>query len=240
MAISGGLIADRLAWVFVAGYQAACRHVFPTATLRSWVSYAATEDRENDPPLPGVRLNGLPSAGTLSGNKAWIAAARSVGQLVVRVGTGPQATYFVMDRDRPGLTIEPKPRDFLANLSQGRASFEETPVTSADVVDGDRIALLKFVEPLYVYAAFCGFVLGGTTEPDLLSACHACRLGVESALAAIEAGEVDTVKQDNADALAQDLLVRLNGNRAGAAGAWETDQKIVAMYSSDVDLDIPH
>ena len=54
MAISGGLIADRLAWVFVAGYQAACRHVFPTATLRSWVSYAATEDRENDPPLPGV------------------------------------------------------------------------------------------------------------------------------------------------------------------------------------------
>ena len=240
MAISGGLIADRLAWVFVAGYQAACRHVFPTATLRSWVSYAATEDRENDPPLPGVRLNGLPSAGTLSGNKAWIAAARSVGQLVVRVGTGPQATYFVMDRDRPGLTIEPKPRDFLADLSQGRASFEETPVTSADVVDGDRIALLKFVEPLYVYAAFCGFVLGSTTEPDLLSAGHACRLGVESALAAIEAGEVDTVKQDNADALAHDLLVRLDGNRAGAAGAWETDQKIVAMYSSDVDLDIPH
>ena len=28
MAIAGGLIADRMAWVFVAGYQAACRHVF--------------------------------------------------------------------------------------------------------------------------------------------------------------------------------------------------------------------
>ena len=89
MATSGGLIADRVAWVFVAGYQAACRHVFPSAVLRSWVSYAATEDRETDPPLPGVRLTGTPSAGTLSGNKAWIAAARSVGQLVVRVGTGP-------------------------------------------------------------------------------------------------------------------------------------------------------
>ena len=48
------------------------------------------------------------------------------------------------------------------------------------------------------------------------------------------------VNQANADALAQDLLVRLAGNRAGAAGEWETDQKIVAMYSSDIDVDIPH
>jgi hypothetical protein len=76
MAIAGGLIADRMAWVFVAGYQAACRHVFSSAALRSWVSYAATEDREGDPPLPGVRLTGEPSSGTLSGNKAWIGAAR--------------------------------------------------------------------------------------------------------------------------------------------------------------------
>ena len=240
MAISGGLIADRVAWVFVAGYQAACRHVFGSATLRSWVSYAATEDREGDPPLPGVRLTGTPSAGTLCGNKAWIAAARSVGQLVVRVGTGPEATYFVVDRDRHGVTIDPKPRDFLADLSQGRASFEETPVTGADVVDGTRIGLLEFVEPLYVYAAFCGFVLGGTTEPDLVAGCHDCLDAAEPALASIRAGDVDQANLDKAGALAQDLRVRLAGNRAGAAGHWETDQKIVAMYASEIDVDIPH
>ena len=240
MAISGGLIADRVAWVFVAGYQAACRHVFPSAALRSWVSYAATEDREGDPPLPGVRLTGTPSAGTLSGNKAWIAAARSVGQLVVRVGTGPEATYFVVDRDRHGVTIDPKPRDFLADLSQGRASFEETPVTGADVVDGTRIGLLEFVEPLYVYSAFCGFVLGGTTEPDLVAGCHDCLDSVEPALASIRAGDVDQVNLAKVGALAQDLLGRLAGNRAAAAGRWETDQKIVAMYASEIDVDIPH
>ena len=240
MAISGGLIADRVAWVFVAGYQAACRHVFPSAALRSWVSYAATEDREGDPPLPGVRLTGTPSAGTLSGNKAWIAGARSVGQLVVRVGTGPEATYFVVDRDRHGVTIDPKPRDFLADLSQGQAGFEETPVTGADAVDGTRIGLLEFVEPLYVYSAFCGFVLGGTTEPDLVAGGHDCLDAVEPALSSIRAGDVDQVNLDKAGALAQDLLVRLAGNRAGAAGHWETDQKIVAMYASEIDVDIPH
>lgn len=240
MAMSGGMIADRMAWVFVAGYQAACRHVFPSAALQSWVSYAATEDRDGDPPLPGVRLAGTPSAGTLSGNKAWIAAARSVGQLVVRVGTGPEATYFVVDRDRRGLTIDPKPRDFLANLSQGRARFEETPVTGTDLIDGTRIGLLEFVEPLYVYSAFCGFVLSGTTEPDLLAACHDCLDAVEPALASIRAGEVGHTNPDEANTLAEDLLVRLAGNRAGAAGRWETDQKIISMYASDVDLDIPH
>ena len=240
MAISGGMIADRMAWVFVAGYQAACRHVFPSAALRSWVSYAATEDRDGDPPLPGVRLTGTPSAGTLSGNKAWIAAARSVGQLVVRVGTEPEATYFVVDRDRRGLTIDPKPRDFLSNLSQGRARFEETPVTSADLVDGTRIGLLEFVEPLYVYSAFCGFVLGGITDPDLLAGCHDCLDAVEPALASVRAGDVDHSALDEADTLAEDLLARLAGNRAGAAGRWETDHKIIAMYASDADLDIPH
>jgi len=240
MAIAGGLIADRMAWVFVAGYQAACRHVFPSAALRSWVSYAATEDREGDPPLPGVRLTGEPSAGTLSANKAWIGAARGMEQLVVRVGTGPGATYFVVERERRGVTIDLKPRDFLAGLSQGRAHFEETPVTGADVVDGDGIEMLKFVEPLYVYAAFCGFVLGGTTEPEVASRCHDCLDAVDAALTSLRAGEVNEVKQANADALAQDLLARLAGNRAGAAGEWETDQKIVAMYSSDIDVDIPH
>ena len=240
MAISGGMIADRMAWVFVAGYQAACRHVFPSAALQSWVSYAATEDRDGDPPLPGVRLTGTPSAGTLSGNKAWIAAARSVGQLVVRVGTGPEAIYFVVDRDRRGLTIDPKQRDFLANLSQGRARFEETPVTGTDVIDGTRIGLLAFVEPLYVYSAFCGFVLSGTTEPDLLAGCHDCLDAVEPALASIRAGDVGHTNLDEANTLAEDLLVRLAGNRAGAAGRWEADQKIILMYASDFDLDIPH
>ena len=240
MAMSGGMIADRMAWVFVAGYQAACRHVFPSAALRSWVSYAATEDRDGDPPLPGVRLTGTPAAGTLSGNKAWIAAARKVGQLVVRVGTGPEATYFVVDRDRRGITISPKPRDFLANLSQGWARFEETPVTGADVVDGTRIGLLELVEPLYVYAAFCGFVLGGTTEPDLLAGCHDCLDAVEPALASLQAGDADHINLDEANTLVEDLLVRLTGNRAGAAGRWETDRRIIAMYASDADLDIPH
>ena len=100
--------------------------------------------------------------------------------------------------------------------------------------------MLKFVEPLYVYAAFCGFALGGTSESDVVSDCHDCLDAVDEVLSSLRAGEVDEVRQGDVDALALDLLARLAGNRANAAGEWETDQKIVAMYSRDVELDIPH
>ncbi|MDP6342951.1 MAG: hypothetical protein QF491_05405, partial [Alphaproteobacteria bacterium] len=35
-ALHGGLLADRLAWVFVAGYQAAVRSVFPEVPSTGW------------------------------------------------------------------------------------------------------------------------------------------------------------------------------------------------------------
>ena len=34
LAVQGGLLADRLAWVFVAGYQAALRRTFPDQVFR--------------------------------------------------------------------------------------------------------------------------------------------------------------------------------------------------------------
>jgi hypothetical protein len=139
-----------------------------------------------------------------------------------------------MNRTQPVVFFGVPRQDQLASYLHPLTGFQ------SNRVDGDGIEMLKFVEPLYVYAAFCGFVLGGTTEPEVASRCHDCLDAVDAALTSLRAGEVNEVKQANADALAQDLLARLAGNRAGAAGEWETDQKIVAMYSSDIDVDIPH
>ena len=238
MAVAGGIVADRLAWVFVSGYQAGCRHTFPSAELRSWVAYAATEDPNGE--LPGVTLSGSLPAGTLSGHKAWIAAARSVEQLVVKVGTEPEAQYLLVDCDRPGVSIEPFGQDFLSDLSQGRLILTNTPVSDADNVDGSDIGVLKLVEAMYVYAAFCGFVLAGTTDGDLVARSLACIEAVRAALADTRSGHLGSPNSAKADAAAQDLLARLQGNPLGAAGMWQKDQAIVAMYASDVEVDIPH
>ena len=235
MALTGGLVADRLAWVFMAGYQAACRHAFPTAQLRSWVAYAASEDRKSDEPLPGVTLHGTPSSGSLSGFKTWIAAANTVEQLVVKVGTGPEARYFLIDRTSPGLSIDTGPvAGFLPELSQGRAHFEATPVTDDNLLDASRVRQFGLLEPLYIYAAFCGLVLGSTTEHDLVSCSHDCLDAVGPAIASVGSDAIDRFNLHKADARAQDLLVRLMGNRLNAAGDWDADQRLVAMYSKGI------
>ena len=54
-AVKGGLLADRMAWVFVAGYQCALRHTFSELPADGIAVFAVSEDRKNDPPLPGVK-----------------------------------------------------------------------------------------------------------------------------------------------------------------------------------------
>ncbi len=228
MAVTGGLVADRLAWVFVAGYQAACRRAFPKASFDDWVAYAATEDRKGNPPLPGVTIDN----GTLSGSKTWVAAAENVGDLIIKVGTGPEAQYLCIPRASTNLTIDPgEPKSFLGELSQGRAHFDRTPFGGDQILDASAVRSFRLFEPLYIYAAFCGHVLGSTTEHDLVSCSHDCLDGVESALASIGTDELDRYHVEKADARAQDLLVRLTGNRVATAGDWDTDQRLVAMYS---------
>lgn len=228
MAVTGGLVADRLAWVFVAGYQAACRRAFPTAAFDDWVAYAATEDRKGEPPLPGVTIANR----TLAGSKTWVAAAENVVDLIIKVGRGADAQYLRIPRTSANLTIDPGERkSFLGELSQGRAHFDGTPFEDSQVLDASEVKSFRLFEPLYIYAAFCGHVLGSTTEHDLVACSHDCLDGVEAALASIGTHELDRYHVEKADARAQDLLVRLTGNRVQTAGDWDVDQRLVAMYS---------
>ena len=230
MAVAAGRIADRLAWVFQAGYQAACRDAFPDIRSSDWIAYAASEDRKNDPPIPGVTLGD----GCLNGSKTWVAGARSVQALAIKLGSGPDAQYLLVPRDTPGLTLVTgrTPR-FLSEMSQGQAHFDRTPLGATTALDPSRIRHFGLVEPLYVYAAFCGFVLGGTDEPDLVACARDCLAAIAPALQSV-GGTLDRHHLGQADARAQDLLARLSDNRLHAAGNWLSDQRLISMYSGNV------
>jgi len=84
LALRGGALADRLAWVFVSGYQAAVRRCFPEfAAPSGWTCLAAAEAGDG----PGCRLDSGPDGLRLSGDKSWIAGAGVLDSLVVSVGT---------------------------------------------------------------------------------------------------------------------------------------------------------
>ena len=44
-AVKGGLLADRMAWVFVAGYQCALRHTFAELPTDGIAAFAVSEDQ---------------------------------------------------------------------------------------------------------------------------------------------------------------------------------------------------
>lgn len=227
LAVAGGMIADRLAWVFQAGYQAACRDAFPEIRSRGWIAYAASEDRKGAPPLPGVTL----ADGRLFGSKTWVAAAGSLDQLAIKLGSGPSARYLLVPRDAPGLTLMPGDRpSFLADLSQGQAHFEGTPLVATADLDPGRIRQFSLIEPLHIYAAFCGFVIGSTDEPALTERARDC-LAAIAATRGPAGTALDRTRLGHADALVQDLGARLAGNRLQAAGDWQSDERLIAMYS---------
>ncbi len=64
----GGALSDRLAWVFLAGYQATIRRCFPELPPEhGWCSFVNTEDQSGS--LPGTSLTGEPGSLRLSGWK---------------------------------------------------------------------------------------------------------------------------------------------------------------------------
>ena len=99
-AIAGGAIADRLAWVFVAGYQAALRRVFPELPIDGFAAYVASEDRKGE--LPGVAVLEHKDGFSLAGNKTWVASSNHVQHLIVSTGEREDTCFYLIHRDADG------------------------------------------------------------------------------------------------------------------------------------------
>ena len=150
LALAGGALADRLAWVFVSGYQAAVRRCFPELVAPAgWTCLAAAESRGG----PGCRLTTEGNDLRLNGEKSWIAGAAVLDSLVVSVGEGDQRAFAGVLADAPGVTMDlPREPGFLAEMSQGVARFDNAAVTQV-VEEPARGLWFRGAEPLYVMLA---------------------------------------------------------------------------------------
>jgi hypothetical protein len=195
-AILGGALADRLAWVFAAGYQAALARIFPELPMDDdWACLAVSEDPPGAPGAsrrdtarpdtarpgsedpdahtpeaarPAVTLTPDGAWFRLSGVKTWIAGSDHVRNLVVGVGSGEDQLFAIVERDAPGVTIDTGPRrTFLGDLSQGVARFDDVLVGPDRIVERPRRArLFGVAEPLHVHAALNAFILAHTARGE--------------------------------------------------------------------------
>ncbi len=230
LAALGGAIADRLAWVFVAGYQAGIRHTFPELAADGWLAFAVSEDRNPQSGRPGVQLSA--DGQVLSGFKTWVAAVDHVERLVVKAGRGSGASYFALPRSAPGLQLSnPKPGAFLTELSQGVAELDDVPVSAAVRLDPGRVAHFGLREALYIFLAFSAFALRRSIDSAVQQRSSAALEALAAAVGRdpLQAGWAAGLRA--VDEMVQALADLGDAGRIPCAGQWSADSRLIRMYS---------
>ena len=223
LAFAGGMLSDRLAWVFAAGYQVAMRRAF-SLQGNQWSAFCVSEGGQGKPAVSIEKS----AAGlvTLKGAKTWVAAASVVDELIVKVGRGDAAEYFKVDRDRPGLLIDiPEQDEFLTELHKGVAVFDGLVITDRDVLVMSSMKLFPLYEAGAILLAFTGLLY---------------RLGVSDGLMLANTYAEDIMQADlpaNISMLDSFLteLEKVTAEHAGklteTLSGWQVDQKLLTMYA---------
>jgi hypothetical protein len=242
MAVLGGALADRLAWVFVAGYQGTIRRCFPgLPEQRGWSSFVNTEDRTGS--LPGTSLSGEPSNRRLSGWKTWVAASDHVERLLVSARQG-ETPFVVVRREQPGIRIESsEPRAYLSEMTQGRVEFTDVLVGEDQLVGDERtFPVFRSAEPAYVRAALNAFIFSHgyrlSGPPSLIGQALA---GVYTAAAIFQlplpshAAAVATFGfYIRTTALAQDFASFIETEDPSLHGLWMKDRRLITGAANGI------
>ncbi len=225
LAYSAGAAADRLAMLFLAGYQSAVRRTFGL-TGDHWTVLAVSEDRSPDNPLPGTTLD---ENQRLSGYKTWVAASRHVDDIIISVGE--PVAYFSIPVGAEGLSLQHKEGvSFLPEMSQGIAGFDKLQLDEThkvNSVNGADIKAFAKREPLYLYYAFCGFLAARTgadvdavmAQLDMLS-----EMDIQSPEARLKFAEIDDAIVPMMQSVPDDVR----------KGSWDSDQGLITLYSKGI------
>ena len=226
LAIVGGLLADRMAWVFVAGYQSALRHTFPSIPMDGLAAFAVSEDRKGNPPLAGVQSHEHDGKLCVSGYKTWVACSTTLAYLLIKANRGAAAQYFCLPRQTPGLTLQDKYGTFLPEMSQGIAKLDRVATPAA--LDQSAVASFGLRETLYIYLAFCAWAGMQGAAPEQCQGLI-LRLAALIRQLPVDAQGLAELKAVDADvqALRESISPRL-------VAGWQADQRLIAMYSPGI------
>lgn len=237
MAVAGGALADRPAWVFAAGYQATLRNAF-AVPADGWSAFAATEDAEDPATHPPTTLSATPGGYLLEGCKSWVGHSRRVAHLVVTVndpgGDKRRAVAVRVAADAPGVVLTHREAPaFLPAVSQGYARFDRVAVDAEALIDFEPIRQFGRTEAKFVMLAGAAFMFahvpGDTPLADRL-------LSMAAALIAL-LGEAETSRQayGAVDREYQQLVAAFaQAVDTDAIPGWSTDGRLFGMYTARI------
>lgn len=176
-AILGGFAADRLAYAFASGYQAALRALVPDLPWDRLASLAVTERGGGHPRAIETRLDPIGGEGEgggylLTGRKRWATLSGDAGVLLVAasISTGADAQgrnrlrVARVDGAAPGVTRRPMPEPpFTPEISHGEVELACVVVAESELLPGDGfdryVRPFRTVEDVHVHAAVYAYVI---------------------------------------------------------------------------------
>jgi hypothetical protein len=223
MAVRGGMMARSMPHVFVAGYQAALRTVFPELPAKGWAAFVAAEDRADPENHPGTVLTDTADGLRMSGYKSWVGQSRHVEQLLVSAKQNGEDHVVSVVRDAPGLTLTHRESpSFLSGLSQGFAQFDDTPAT---LVAGADMRAFGRTEPKFVMLAGAAFLLAEAEDDATRTRATSLTMALAS-----YAASGDWAPKLLA-ALDRELQALATDHSGAGIPDWQADRRLFAMYS---------
>jgi len=213
-AIAGGFAADRLAWAFCAGYQAALRALTPRLPADALASLCVSEAGGNHPRAIQTTLTphpDVPGRFYLDGSKRWTTLGSDSALLLVAArvaGASDPARVTLklalLRQGTPGVTLQPMSDiRFIPEVAHAEVRFERVLVAEDDLLEGDGYARyvkpFRTLEDLHVHAAILAYCL---REARRLAWPHAW---IERALAALYA--LDALAAENASSPATHIAL---------------------------------
>ena len=231
-----GSKATCLALVFVAGYQSAIRRIFPRSEFSGWTAFAVSEDRKNDPPLPGVDYSKREDGTCLiSGVKTWVASVEAIGEIIIKAGNGNRALYIKLPRETDGLSFSSRESRFLKEMSQGSAHLDSVSAPDRCVLEDDLVEYFGRFETLYIYLAFLAFIGSSTRSDDLKLESFRVAMGLKDVLdlpATPDNWDWDVIK--DLDLEVQKILASAGEEFRALQPSWSVDSRLISMYSPGI------
>jgi len=169
-AIIGGFVADRVAWAFASGYQAALRALFPDAPGDRICALCVTEADGNSPKAIKSRLTKTGDSWTLNGSKRWTTLGPEGGLFFVaardEAASRTRASIKIarVDSSAEGLKVESMPATkFVPEIPHAQLHFENLGLDDSAILPGDGydqyVKPFRTVEDIHVQAAVLSYLM---------------------------------------------------------------------------------
>lgn len=236
IALTGGYNCLTPADVFITGYQAAVRAVFPETPGNGWAAFVASEDQTDPERHPPTRLTTDSKDWRLNGTKSWVAQSRHVDYLLVTAltDTGESVTVLV-NRHQPGINITHRDNpSFLPAMSQGFATFDNVLVNSSQLLNTDRRMQFVKSESKFVMLAAAAWMFGQTPKSEHTLSTEFEKL-VEGLSLCCDNPDHNVTELAALDNKIQELLPLFEQFPAAQQNEnWKSDKKIFTIYSKGI------